>query len=221
MSTMARILPFEKYYRRYERWFTEHPRAYYSELLAVRALVPWEGLGLEIGVGSGRFAAPLGVPIGIDPSRKMLRYASSRGIHTTQAVAEYLPFRDAAFDYVLVVTTICFVDDPVRMLSEAWRVLRTHGTLCSGFIDRETRLGQRYLAQQPHNPFYREATFYSAEEVRTFLKKAGFSQAVSIQTLFGPPSGTAEIEPFRAGSGTGAFVIVRANKNIDRRSSCP
>ena len=218
---MARSSPFESYHRRYENWFTHHQGAYHSELLAMRALVPWEGLGLEIGVGSGRFAAPLGVPIGIDPSRKMLRYASNRGIRTIQAVAECLPFRNAAFDYVLAVTTICFVDDPARMLNEAWRVLRPRGTVCIGFIDRETCLGQTYLTQQPRNPFYRAATFYSSTEVRGLLEGAGFRNPVSIQTLFDPPRGIAGIESFRPGSGTGAFVVVRANKNNRKRPLPP
>ncbi len=212
-STVSKTAPFENYHRRYETWFTGHQGAYHSELLAIRALTPWKGLGLEIGVGSGRFAAPLGVQIGIDPSRAMLRYASKRGIQSVQAVAENLPFPDGTFDYALVVTTICFVDDPALMLSEAWRVLRPQGSLCIGFIDRETPLGQVYLAQQPRNPFYRVAKFYSAGEVQHFLEKAGFSHPVWIQTLFAPPQDKAEIEPFRMGIGAGAFVVVRATRD--------
>jgi len=50
--------PFNTHHKRYEAWFTHHQAAYYSELLAVRALLPWQGLGLEIGVGTGRFAGP-------------------------------------------------------------------------------------------------------------------------------------------------------------------
>jgi hypothetical protein len=51
--------PFVLYYRRYDDWFERHRAAYLSELLAIRALLPWEGRGLEIGVGTGRFAGPL------------------------------------------------------------------------------------------------------------------------------------------------------------------
>jgi len=218
---MAKTSSFEQYHRRYERWFTAHPDAYQSELLALRALLPWRGLGLEIGVGSGRFAAPLGVPIGLDPSRAMLRYASRRGIHTVQGVAESLPFAEATFDYILVATTICFVDDPASMLREAWRVLRPQGSVCIGFIDRESSLGQTYLAQQPRSPFYRVATFYSAAEVFVFLRNAGFAESVCIQTLFDPPGGTTEIESFRAGFGAGAFVVVRGAKDSSARPSPP
>lgn len=67
------------------------PRApYQSELLTIRALLPWDGLGLEIGVGTARFAAPLGVQVGIDPSSAMLRYAAGRGITVVRATAERL-----------------------------------------------------------------------------------------------------------------------------------
>ncbi len=138
---MARIAPFENYHQQYEKWFSAHETAYHSELLAIRALLPWHGLGLEVGVGTGRFAAPLGVSIGIDPSHAMLHYAARRGIRSAQAIAEALPFADATFDYVLVVTSICFVDDPALMLSEVRRVLKPAGSVCVGFIDRETPLG--------------------------------------------------------------------------------
>jgi len=51
---------FDTHHRRYEAWFSRHKAAFFSELLAVRALLPWGGRGLEIGVGTGRFVAPSG-----------------------------------------------------------------------------------------------------------------------------------------------------------------
>lgn len=92
---MAKTAPFDAYDERYEHWFDEHQAAYLSELLALRSLVPWEGHGLEIGVGTGRFAAPLGVPVGVDPSGAMLCRAAARGIETVRGVAEALPVPDA------------------------------------------------------------------------------------------------------------------------------
>jgi hypothetical protein len=71
MTTPGRS-SFDIYHGRYEAWFVRHPAAYHSELLALRALLPWQGLGLEIGVGTGRFAAPLGVKVGVDSSKAML-----------------------------------------------------------------------------------------------------------------------------------------------------
>jgi len=77
---VPRVAPFEAHSQRYEAWFETHEAAYLSELLALRPFVPWEGRGIEIGVGSGRFAAPLGVPMGVDPSPAMLVHAAARGI---------------------------------------------------------------------------------------------------------------------------------------------
>ena len=57
---MAKIEPFEKFTRQYEDWFEEHSYVYESELKAVRMLLPEYQNGVEIGVGSGRFAVPLG-----------------------------------------------------------------------------------------------------------------------------------------------------------------
>src|SRR6202011_4339241 len=65
----------------------------HSELRAVRGLLPKDGVGMEIGVGSGRFAAPLGIRYGVDPSVKMRTLAQARGIEAVEGVAEKLPYR--------------------------------------------------------------------------------------------------------------------------------
>lgn len=182
------------------------------ELLALRAFVPWQGRGIEIGVGSDHFAAPLGVQVGVDPSLAMLGYAAARGIEVVEGTAENLPFAEGSFDHALVVTTICFVDSPARMLAEARRVLRPGGRLVIGFIDRKSALGQDYLAHQAKNVFYREATFYSADEVEQLLLETGFLIDDWGQTLTRPLLKTQEIEPLRAGRGQSAFVVVTATR---------
>jgi len=209
---MPRTAPFEAHHRRYDDWFVRHAAAYHSELLAVRTLLPWCGLGLAIGVGTGRFAAPLGVQIGIDPAREVLDYATSRGISTVQAVAEDLPFADSSFDYALSVTTICFVDDATAMLTEVYRVLKPGGELVIDFIDRTSDLGQHYLAHQAENVFYREAIFYSAGEVEQLLRETGFNEPVWVQTLSKTLGEIREIEPLCSGYGQGAFVAVKVNR---------
>jgi SAM-dependent methyltransferase len=209
---MARIGPFEAHHERYERWFEAHQAAYVSELLALRSFIPWTGHGLEIGVGTGRFAGPLGVPVGLDPSDAMLARAAARGIETVKGTAEALPFPDGFFEYALVVTTICFVDSPELMIAEAHRVLRPEGKLVIGFIDRDSRLGQTYLEHQAESVFYREATFYSAVEVGELLRSGGFVARAWGQTLSRPLAEIADIEPVRTGTGTGAFVVVTADR---------
>lgn len=208
-TVTPRNVVFDQHHPRYEEWFVNHAAAYYSELLAVRALLPCGGEGLEIGVGTGRFAAPLGVQVGVDPSVAMLEHARMRGIRVVRGVAERLPFAAASFDYGLIVTTLCFVDDPAAMLREARRVIKPDGCLLVGFIDRETSLGQEYLAHQSESLFYRDATFYSAAEVESLLRNCGFPCQVWVQTLSRPLSEVREIEPLQPGRGTGAFVVVR------------
>lgn len=202
--------PFDNHADRYEAWFDKHEAAYRSELLALRPFVPWSGRGLEIGVGTGRFAAPLGVGEGLDPSPAMLSRAAARGTQTVEGVGEDLPFPDGSFDYLLLVATLSFLQSPREMLSEARRVLRPGGKLVIGFIDRESAIGRDYQERQADNVFYREATFYSAEEVEAMLDDADFVIEAWGQTLSQPLPDIREIEPLQAGHGEGGFVVVAA-----------
>jgi SAM-dependent methyltransferase len=207
-----RVEPFVRHHRRYDDWFERHPDAYVSELLAVRALTPWKGRGLEIGVGSGRFAAPLGVEFGIDPVGEMLGYARARGIRVARAIAEALPFGKATFDYALLITTLCFVEDPAAALAEARRVLKRGGALVIGFIDRASALGGEYEAHRGENVFYRGAKFRSAGEMEQLLLDAGFGGLAWVQTLFAPPTERRGVETLRCDHGQGGFVVVKASR---------
>lgn len=206
----ARTAPFVAHHQRYDAWFERHAAAYLSELLAVRALLPWKGLGLSIGVGTGRFTAPLGVQVGIDPAREALGYAQARGVSVVQGIAEALPCADARFARLLSVTTLCFVDDAAAMLAEAYRVLEPGGALVLGIIDRDNGLGQDYLAHQTESVFYCDATFYAGAALHQLLCGAGFGELAWLQTLSRPLAQIREIEPLRPGRGEGTFVAVRA-----------
>ncbi len=210
MTGTSRTEPFSRHHRRYDQWFESHWAAYASELLAVHVLLPWKGRGLEIGVGTGRFAGPLGVEFGVDPVPEMLCYARTRGTRVVCATAEALPFANGVFDYVLIVTTICFVEDPRAMLREAARVLQPRGKVVVGFIDRHSPLGQQYVAHRADNPFYRDARFCSAREVRTLLRETGFADLTWVQTLHTPLSRMKGVEHVSTGTGRGAFLVVRA-----------
>lgn len=204
------VEPFELHHHRYDRWFDENEVAYLSELLTVRLFVPLRGRALEIGVGSGRFAAPLGISVGLDPSPAMLAHAARRGVETCQGVAEQLPFSGDSFDCALLVTTLCFLQSPAKALSEIRRVLKPGGRLVIGFIDRLSPIGRQYEARRNESMFYRAATFYSAGEVERLLVDAGYAVRRWAQTLTQPPGEIREIEPASAGRGRGAFVVVAA-----------
>lgn len=205
---MARTTAFEAHSEEYDAWFDEHTDAFRAELAAVRALLPAGGRRVEVGVGSGIFAAPLGIGLGVEPAEAMAARARQRGIEVLCGVAEALPLDDAAFDAVLMVTTICFVDDPARALAEAWRVLVPGGVLVLGFVDRDSTLGRSYERKRAHSRFYGEAEFYTAAELGRLLEASGFSELAARQTLLAQGDRLA----VRAGSGQGAFVVLRGRK---------
>jgi len=208
---MTKVGPFSTHHQHYDTWFDRNQSVYVAELLAVRALLPVEGIGLEIGVGTGRFAAPLGLGAGLDPAREALAYAVARGIPCVQGVGELLPFSNQSFDYVLMVTTVCFLDDPLATLSEARRVLKQDGSLIIGFINPASPLGRSYEEHKKKNVFYASATFYSPKEITGLLNKCGFTAQRWVQTVCKSPKKEASaIEPLRPGSDQGGFVVVRS-----------
>lgn len=211
---MPRVESFEKNVDKYEAWFERNRAAYESELEALRAVLPKSGEGLEVGVGTGRFAASLGVSVGVDPSYAMGKLAMERGIEVRYGVGENLPCEDSSFDFILLVTTICFLDDVPAALGEAYRVLTSGGYILVGFIDRESSLGKVYEQRKQESEFYRDATFLSVNEVVHHLKQAGFRDFVFRQTIFQNPKEMKQPDPVRPGYGEGSFVVVRAKKPL-------
>jgi len=211
---MPKIEPFERYVSRYEEWFEKNKYVYESELLAVKKILPKGGEGIEIGVGTGRFAAPLGIKIGVEPSSKMARIAIERGIKVIKGVAEELPLHDEQFDFALMVTTVCFVDDVEKSFREIHRILKDGGYVVIGFVDRESELGKYYELRKEENPFYRKAIFLSVEDVVLTLKKCGFKNFEYVQTIFHSLEDVKAIEEIKEGFGEGSFVVVRAQKEV-------
>jgi ubiquinone/menaquinone biosynthesis C-methylase UbiE len=209
---MPKSQPFERYTERYEGWFDAHEAAYRSEVEALERLIPQPGAGLEIGVGSGRFAAPLGMRVGLDPAVDMLSLARKRDIDVVRGVAEHLPFDDGTFDTALIVTTICFVDDIAQTLAEARRILRPGGALVIGYIDKDSPVGRMYLEEQSESPFYRDAVFVSTDELVEALETAGFSSFEFVQTIYHWPDEIDELEPIGSGYGDGSFVGIKATR---------
>ncbi|MCD6127223.1 MAG: methyltransferase domain-containing protein [Methanomicrobia archaeon] len=208
---MVKIEVFEKYTERYEKWFERNRFVYESELEAVRKVIP-KGKGIEIGVGTGRFASPLEIKYGIEPSRKMGKIAEERGIKVICGVAEKLPLKDSSFDFVLMITTICFVDDIRASFQEVRRVLKPGGYFLAGFIDRESIIGRAYQKNKDKSIFYKEADFYSTDEIINLFKETGFSNFGIVQTVFHDLEDIKHIERAKEGYGEGSFVVIRAVK---------
>jgi len=202
---MARIKPFEEFSDEYDDWFIRNKDKYSAELQALRAFVPANANGLEVGVGSGKFAAPLGIKTAIEPAQQMAVKAKKLGIQVIRGIAENLPFPDNTFDFVLMVTTICFVDDLDKSFQEAWRVLKKDGCIVVGFIDKESDLGKIYRANKDKSHFYSIAEFFSTQEVLDGLRKVGFEDFETKQTIF-PGKDAQRIE---TGFGSGSFVVIK------------
>ena len=209
---MSKTEPFDTHSARYEEWFLENQFVYESELRAVERFIPSIGEGVEIGIGSGKFAGPLGIQTGVEPSAAMRELAEQRGLKVYTAVAEDLPFDDERFDYALMVTTICFVDDIDASFHEIFRILRPGGCVILGFVDRNSLLGRIYEEHKNENVFYRIATFFSTEEVIDLLDRHDFKKPEIIQTVFGTLPDISEVQEAREGYGEGGFIVIKAVK---------
>lgn len=201
---------FNKYCKRYDAWYDDNRFAYLSELEALRKVLPEKAKGLEIGVGTGRFAAPLGIAVGIDPSQKMLKLAKGRGVDVRCAFGEDLPFQKGTFDYVALIITLCFVRDPLKVLKESKRVLRKNGKIIIGIVDKDSFLGKYY--QNKKSIFYKEAIFFSVKEVTDLLKDTGFSKFSYSQTLYKIPEEIDSVHETRKGFREGGFIVITAEK---------
>ncbi|MEW6088185.1 MAG: class I SAM-dependent methyltransferase [bacterium] len=201
---------FDKHYKEYDAWYDKNKFAYLSELEAIKKVLPKRGKGLEIGVGTGRFASALGIKFGIDPSERMLETAKQRGINVRAAYGEKLPFENSTFNYVAIIITLCFVKNPQKVLKEAKRVLKKGGKIIIGIVDKDSFLGKFYESKKKESKFYKHANFYSVGQVLDWLKKLKFEHINIYQTIFKIPKRTIAIEPVKEGYGDGGFVVIAA-----------
>jgi ubiquinone/menaquinone biosynthesis C-methylase UbiE len=208
------IRVFEMFACEYDSWFDANRFVYDSEVLALRRFVPEHCKGLEVGVGTGRFAVPFGIHIGVEPAQAMANIARKRGVEVHKAMAEDLPFADASFDFILMVTTICFLQDPIQALLEAKRVLKPGGRVIVGMTDRNSSLGRIYESKKENSKFYRHAHFYSVEQVLEWLKRVEYADIRICQTIFKTPENLTSIEPIKEGYGECGFIVVSAQKGM-------
>jgi ubiquinone/menaquinone biosynthesis C-methylase UbiE len=194
----------------YETWFVENKVLFQSELLPLQQVVPVDKTGVEIGIGTGIFAEPLGIRFGIDPSEPMLEYARQRGLEVQNGVAENLPYDNESFDFAVFITALCFVDDPERAVQEACRILKKRGEIIIAILDKETRFGQFLEKYKKRSQFYRHARFFSVPEITELLEKNNFRVTQIFQTLEDPA--TSKIENPVEGYGKGSFVVVKGEK---------
>lgn len=99
---------------------------------------------LDVGCGTGYFSQKFkqtGLNVtGLDLSLAMNQYTSAkyRDIEFIHADATKLPFADNSFDYCSAITSLCFIANPEKALTEMWRVSRHSVVL--GLLNRHSLL---------------------------------------------------------------------------------
>ena len=205
---------FNKYADRYDAWYEKQGKRIY--LIELNALKEYKSMiySLEVGVGSGRFAGPLEIEIGIDPSFKMMKLAANRVPNLICGCGENLPFREESISIVFLIVTICFVEEPIKILEEAYRVLKSNGMLVVGIVPRNSVWGRYYLRRkETGHAFYSHAKFYTYSEVISMLHESGFIIRKTLSTLLQSPGKVLNIENPREGYIKNAgFIIVECWK---------
>ena len=91
---------------------------------------------LDIGAGTGAVSRALvqrgAVPFAVDSAPDMIDRCRTAGLHGVVADMLALPFGNGAYDHAVAAFSVSHVDDPVRAVSEARRVVRPAGTVVAG-----------------------------------------------------------------------------------------
>ena len=208
--------PFDNLASAYDAWFEDEGKLIFAiEVEAFRKILPslpepW----LEVGAGSGRFAKTLKIKTGVDPSAKLSAIARRRGINVFPGRGEERLFDEETFGTVFLIVTLCFVDSPLDVLQETYRILKPGGKIVLGLVLRDSPWGQYYMTKKnEEHRFYRHASFYSYQEVTQLLEQTGFAVEKVISTLLQKPDKVEAKEmPLEIFSPDAGFTIVVAMK---------
>ena len=216
MKTMENIL--DMLTEKYDAWYDseEGSSLYESELKCLKPLVEHAFTPvLEIGVGTGRFAMHFPNIIGVDPAENALKMAEKRGIKTVHAYGENLPFEDETFGCVLIIATLCFVEDPLKILKEAKRVLKPDGSIIIGVIPKDSPWGTFYEEKKKQgSSFYSKARFNTFYDIKMMIEASGLIVAGIRSTLLQRPSEPRVIEePVEGYFRDAGFLCIEAKRN--------
>ncbi|WP_456435435.1 class I SAM-dependent methyltransferase [Thermovibrio ammonificans] len=132
---------------------------------------------LEVGCGTGawmEFLKGKGFTpvVGVDISLPMVKVARSKGLEVVVGNATDLPFKNRSFKASYFVTSLEFIENPLKALSEAIRV--TEKALLIGFLNRHSLLNlkRRLKALLGLKTVYRHARFFTLKEVKELVAKA-------------------------------------------------
>jgi ubiquinone/menaquinone biosynthesis C-methylase UbiE len=178
--------------KRYEAWFSSPfgQRADRVEKRIMQGLLADFAEShslLEVGCGTGHFTewfADRGLSaVGLDCSPSMLTFGRDHRIDIPFLLgdATSLPFGEAAFDIVVLITVLEFLDSPEAALQEAGRVAR-HGLLL-GVLNSLSPVALWRRVRRAEA--YRRARFFSPVELERLLCASLGGRAVEIHRRTG------------------------------------
>lgn len=221
------VLFDEEIARSYDRWgdTPQGMNAYALEgelLLKLGALAAGQTV-LEVGCGTGAhvdlFLKKGLKAVGIDISPPMVRVARKKlGNRPCFCLGngEHLPFKEKSFDCVALITTLEFIPNPDRALSEAMRVSR--GKVLLGILNKYSFLGIKRGVLGTFRPnVYNRARFYGIGELRKLVIRTIPEAVVDWASVLVLPMGWQQYLPglerrlsFRRNP-LGSFLGVRAS----------
>jgi demethylmenaquinone methyltransferase/2-methoxy-6-polyprenyl-1,4-benzoquinol methylase len=162
-------------------WYDRIVRLPVSPRLTELLKLPPDGILLDAGGGTARSSVHLRPLVGClvicDFSLAMLRQAQAKGgMELTQARAEAIPFRDGAFDRVLVVDALHHFFDQPAAIREFIRVLKPGGRLVVEEPDRRQWL-IKMLAVAEKIAFMR-SRIYSMTDILGMIAAAGLEARI-------------------------------------------
>jgi SAM-dependent methyltransferase len=200
----------------YEDWYRDAKgqQVLKAESALVDSLIPSEGLGLEIGAGTGVFAESLTnndrVVVCLDLSTEMLTRAKRRGLSCVLGSAEFLPLRQGVLSFTYMITVMEFLPSPAKAFREAVNI---GAPLVILFVNRESSWGRLYLEMASGgDPILRHANLYSLEGVVKLSRAAGLTIVESLGTLTtGPTDPAAGGDIIEPSPKTGVIAVKLSN----------
>lgn len=167
----------------YDDWYSQKKGAFVDRVetaLAFGMLKLEPGMKvLDVGCGNGNFSMKLAgmgcVVTGIDVSEEMLKVARGKAaeldlsISYLQMDATELAFEDSAFDVVLAMATVEFIEDTAQAVKEMFRVAKVGGQILIGTINADSDWGDYYQAKKLQGKsIYRYADFKTIEDLKAW-----------------------------------------------------
>jgi ubiquinone/menaquinone biosynthesis C-methylase UbiE len=169
----------------YESWYDSKRGRIYDELekeLILELVSPQDCKSLlEVGCGTGHFLkwfSNFGLRVvGIDNSSYMIEEARenlSKDIELKIMDAHQLNYSDSSFDVVSLITTLEFLDNPQKAITEAFRVAKEKVFL--GVLNKFSLLNiKRRIKGIFKSTVYNHAKFYSVRELLSLVKKSNIN----------------------------------------------